>query len=98
MTSVSSSRPRCFEIVNQGGAGLVGVRRVLLHACRQVAVLVPGFVEELHETDAPLDQPPRQQAVAGIAGFLGILDAVHVERLLRFAAQVHQFGALVCSR
>src|SRR5687767_15284967 len=38
-----------LEIHNEGGAGLVGVEGVLLHAGRQVAVLVPRFVKELDE-------------------------------------------------
>ena len=71
-----------LEIGHQRGAGLIGVEGVLLDAGRQVAVLVPGFVEELHEAHAALDEPPGEQAVAGEAGLLGRFDAVPVERLL----------------
>ena len=60
-----------LEIRDQRGAGLVGVEGVLLDAGRQVAVLVPGFVEELHEADAALDEPPGEQAVAGEVRVLG---------------------------
>ena len=70
-----------LEVLDQGGAGLVGVVAVLLEVVDQVAVLVPGFVEELHEAHAPLDQPAGQQAVVGERR-LARLGAVHVEHVL----------------
>ena len=90
MTSVSFEQAPLLEIGHQRGTGLIGVEGVLLDARRQVAVLIPGFVEQLHEADAAFDEPPGQQAVAGEAGVLGRFDAVAVERLLRFLAEVHQ--------
>ena len=67
MTSVSSSRPRCFRSLTSAAHGLVGVAAVLLQVVDQVAVLVPGFVEELDEAHAALDQAAGQQAVVGEA-------------------------------
>ena len=55
----------------------------------QVAVLVPGFVEELHEAHAALDQPAGQQAVVGERR-LARLGAVHLEHVLRLLRDVHQ--------
>src|SRR4051812_3006927 len=39
-----------LEVLDKGGAGAVGFVAVVADGARQVAVLVPGFVEELHET------------------------------------------------
>jgi hypothetical protein len=59
-----------LEILDQGGAGLVGVLAVAGEVLLEVAVLVPRFVEELHEADAALDQAPGEQAVVGETGAL----------------------------
>ena len=53
--------------------------------------MVPVGVDELDVAHAALDQPARQQAV-GAERRLARLDAVEVERLLRFAGEVHDFG------
>ena len=79
-----------LQVRHQRGTGLVGVEAVLLDAGRQVAVLVPGFVEQLHEADAALDQPAGEQAVAGEVGILDRFDAVYVKRLRGFLAEVHE--------
>src|SRR4051794_37804188 len=52
-----------FEIFNQRGAGLVCVAAVFLKVVRQVAVLIPSLVKELHEADPAFHQSARQQAV-----------------------------------
>jgi hypothetical protein len=52
---------------------------------------VPAPVEQLHEADAALDQPPRQQAVVG-ERFLAGLGAVEFLDVVRLAGDVHDFG------
>ena len=79
-----------FQIAHQRGAGLIGVLAVLGEVLLEIAVLVPGFVEQLHETHAALEQAPGQQAVVGERR-LARLGAVHVENVLRLPRQVHQF-------
>ena len=54
-----------LQVLHQGGAGLVGVLAILLQVLLEIAVLVPRFVEQLHEADAALDKAPREQAVVG---------------------------------
>src|SRR5438105_11602042 len=41
-----------LEVLDERGAGFVGVLAVLFEVADEVAVLVPGFVEDLHEADA----------------------------------------------
>lgn len=49
-----------LEIGHQRGTGLIGIEGVLLHTSGQVAVLIPGFVEQLNEADAAFDESPRE--------------------------------------
>ena len=98
MTSVLSSRPRCFRSLTRAAQGLIGVAAVLLQVLHQVAVLVPGLVEELDEAHAVLDQPPGQQAVVGERRFAR-LGTVHLERVLVGSCDRSiSSGALVCMR
>src|SRR5438270_5322434 len=54
-----------LEIFDQRRAGLIGVLAVLLEIGGEIDVLVPGFVKELDEAHAALDQPSRQETVIG---------------------------------
>ena len=56
-----------FEILDERGAGLVGVATTRGAPGGEAAVMVPVGMEELHEADAALDQAPREDAVGGIA-------------------------------
>ena len=98
MTSVSSSRPRCFRSLTSAAMAWSVSLQHFFEVLDQVAVLVPGLVEELHEAHAALDQPAGQQAVVGERR-LARLGAVQVERL-RFGSFERSIssGALVCMR
>ena len=74
-----------LEIEDEGGAGLVGVLRVLFHSVGEVAVLVPGLMEELDEADAPFDEAPGEQTIARVSGLFDVLDPVEIEDGLRLA-------------
>jgi hypothetical protein len=78
-----------FQVHDEGGAGLVGVLAVFLQVGREIAVLVPGFVEDLHETHSAFDQASGEQDRAGEIG-LARLDAVQVEDVFWLLRQVHQ--------
>ena len=77
-----------LEIFDQGGASLVGVLTVLFEVSDEVAVLVPGFVEDFDEAHATLDQPPREQTSVREGSFAW-LGAIHFEGLLRFLGKIH---------
>src|SRR5215472_18864081 len=53
--------PALLEVLDQRRAGLVRFAAVDADVPYEVTVLVPGFVINLHETNAALHQPPRQQ-------------------------------------
>ena len=79
-----------LEILDERGAGLVGVRdSSWSDVSDQVAMLVPGFVVELHEAHAALDQPAGEQAIVGKRR-LARLGAVQLEHVLRFLGRIHQ--------
>src|SRR5690348_3850136 len=46
-----------LEIRHERCTGSIGIEGVLLDAGRQVAVLIPGFVEQLNEADSAFDEP-----------------------------------------
>src|SRR5688572_23575474 len=50
--------------------------------------MIPRFVEDLDETNAFLDEPPREQARIGVAT-LARFGAIHLQHLLRLLAEVH---------
>src|SRR5438128_10337872 len=72
-----------LKVRNQRGTGTVRPRGLFFDAFDHFAVMVPAFVEQLHETDAAFDQAPGQQTVHGKGGFAG-LDTVHLQSLWRF--------------
>ena len=79
-----------LQILHQSRARLVGVDAVLLDVLHQIAVLIPGFVEQLHVAHTALHQPASHQAVIR-EGRLAGLRAVHFQDVLRLLCQVHQF-------
>ena len=79
-----------LEIEDEGGARLIGVGGVLPHPVDEIAVGVPGLVEQLHEADTALEEPAGEETVAGIAGLGRIGDPVAIENGLRLAGEIHQ--------
>src|SRR6185437_2335360 len=65
-----------LEVLNQGGGGLVGIDTIFLDVVSQIRVLVPGFMIELHKSNATLDQAASKQTVVGERR-LARLGAVH---------------------
>ena len=54
-----------LEVEQQAGAGLVGLLALAGDVLRQVAVLVPAAVEDLHHADAAFDHAAGEQAGSG---------------------------------
>ena len=79
-----------LEIPDQRRARLVRILAVLLQAVDQVAVLVPGLVEQLDEAHAALHQAPGEDAVVGERG-LARFRSVHLQHARRFLREIHQF-------
>ena len=90
MTSVSSSRPRCFRSLTSAADGWSVSRHWILSCVGQVAVLVPAGVHELDEPHAALGQPAGHQAVVGERALPLHVGAVHVEDVLRLVREVGQ--------
>ncbi len=57
-----------LQILQQPGAGLIGVAAIFRDVFHQVVMLVPSLMVELHEADTALHQPAREQAVIGERG------------------------------
>ena len=92
MTSVSSSRPRCFRSLTRAADGWSVSWHWLRICVGQVAVLVPAHVIKLDEPHAALGQAAGQQAVGGVAAGLLNVGAVEVEDRLRLVREVGQLG------
>ena len=84
-------QPSLLEILYQSRRGSIGIPAVLLNALGEVGVLVPGFMEELHEADPSLHQAPGQQAVVGEGG-LPRLRPVEVQDGLGLLGNIHELG------
>src|SRR5438445_4609193 len=69
-----------LQISNQSRAGTVSGGSLVLHSLIHFAVMIPAFMEELHEANVAFDKAPRQKAIHRERGFAR-LRAVHFERL-----------------
>ena len=56
-------QPALFEVLYQGGTGAIGVGGLFLNAFEDFAVMIPAFVEKLHEADPAFDEAAREQTV-----------------------------------
>src|SRR3954454_8228775 len=94
-----------FQVVDQGGDGLVTEPSVERQLDVEPLVVVPRSLDEMHESDAALDQSAGQKAIGGkgavlirTAGALGLddrvfaVDSVRIERSPRLARKIGQFG------
>src|SRR5262245_19726849 len=54
-----------FEVLDEGRARLIDVAALAANLLRQVAVLIPAAVHELHEADAAFNHAPGEQAITG---------------------------------
>src|SRR5262249_36462962 len=81
-----------LQVLDQGGDRLIDIANLPARAADDVGVLVPAAVEKLHETDAALDQAPREQGLAGEGAGVSHVGAVHVDGALRFPVDVHEVG------
>ena len=75
-TSVSSSRPRCCEVVEEAAQAAVERRQQLaLQIAEGVLVRVPAAQVDLHHPHAGLDQPPGdQEALAPLLAAVEVAD------------------------
>src|SRR5262249_24498397 len=82
-------QPAPLHVHHQRRRRPVDVAALAADLSGQAAVLVPAAVEQLHKADPALDHAPGQQAVAGkTAVAAGLVDAVHLDGLLRLLRQV----------
>src|SRR3954468_14836535 len=72
-------QPALLKVLNERRGRLVRRRALFGNVNRQLIVLVPTHMEELHESHIALDQSPGQQTVAGVAAGLLNLGAIHLE-------------------
>ena len=80
-----------LEVFDESGAGLVGVEGGLGHGFLDVAVVVPCAVVELDEADPAFGETAGEETIAGEGTVAGFLDAVEVEDVLGFVAEVGEF-------
>ena len=103
MTSVSSSRPACFQVVEQAGDWLVDLRAMggsslgMLVWLSQLFVRPARAAPDLHEAHAALEQPAGDQAVAAEIGSVACRPGRRACGSARFRAdRSSTSGALSC--
>ena len=87
-----------LEIGQEASGRLVGVVALRADVARQIVVLVPAAMQDLHGADAALDKPAGQQSAGCECAGLGHFGAIEVERLLRFLVMSVSSGTLDCMR
>ena len=81
-----------FEIRDQRRRGLIDAATGGRQAGFQIVMVVPGRVhEELHETDAALDQPAGDEAAGAELARFGLVEAIECFGGRVFLAQIERF-------
>ncbi len=86
------------QVPEQAGDGPIDGAGIAEVAGLEAAVLVPVAVRQLDETNASLDEAPRQEALAAEVGGCRIVEAVQAPCRRRFARKVHDPGERPCMR
>src|SRR6266853_652081 len=77
-----------LEVLDEAVAALVNVLALRRKVARQVAMLVPAAMKDLHEAHAALDQPPGHQRGVGESAPLFGLGTIELVSLFGFARKV----------
>src|SRR5262249_60165192 len=83
-------QPAPLQVLEQAGDGAVALAAVARVVAPDIAVRIPLAARaavELHETDAALDQPPRQETVTAVAFRLLAVEAVQAFCLFPLPSQ-----------
>ena len=80
-----------LEVFDESGAGLVGIAGGFGHGFLDIAVMVPCAVVELNEADSAFGETACEEAIASEGAVAGFLEAVEIEDVLRFVAEVGEF-------
>ena len=91
-TSVSSSMPLCFQILDQSCTSLVRLFALLFDSIFNVAVMVPARMVELNEAYTSFGKSSCQEAVLGKGTWVFGRGAIKAEGRSIFGRQIHQFG------
>ena len=81
-----------LEILDEGGAGLIGIAALGVEFGGQGIMLIPASVHELNAAGTAFDQAPRHQAVMRESAWFIDLGPVAFENLLWFLRKVGEFG------
>ena len=81
-----------FQILNEGGGGLIGVVGLSGELLREAFVLIPAHVEQLDETGAAFAQASGEDAVGSVGTSFAGLGSVVFEYGIGFGAEVGQLG------
>ena len=88
ITSVSSSRPRCFRSRISPAIGWSTLLHTLRQATSDTRMVIPAHVNQHCVPHVALREAAREQAVAREGGRLGHVGAVQIQYVLRLAGGV----------
>src|SRR5438128_1572250 len=81
-------QPALLEILNESRRRLIRIPALPLDLLRQIGVLIPSAMKELHEPHATLGQTPREKAIRGKRSRLARIGAIHFEDMLGLAGDI----------
>ena len=84
--------PARLEVEQQAGTGLVSLLALAGDVLRQVAVLVPAAVQDLHDADPAFDHAASEEGAVGEGAGLLYLGSVEVEGSRSLLGEVGQVG------
>ena len=87
-----SQQATLFEVADQRGRRLIGRQTLAADVAWQVLMLIPAAVKQLDKTYATFQQSPGEKAVRCIRSPCLCVRSIVVEDVLRFMAQVSEFG------
>ena len=85
-------QPALFEVLDEGGGGLVGGAAIAFEIADDIGMGVPALVVDVDEANAAFDHPSGEETGAGEVGFGGIA-AVEVEGFFGLGLEIHEVGS-----
>ena len=80
-----------FQVLDEGGAGLIGFAGLVSNAGGQIAMMIPALVVELDKAHSAFGQAASEQTIGGKTSRFAAIGTIQLERALRLFGKVGDF-------